>query len=479
MSPDEAVALSFALFSDVPRPGLTDRLRADDPHLLERARALLPQAAAVRAAAASRGIRTVAWNEPAFPAALLTLDDLPPALWFRGELDALTAPAVAIVGSRAASAVAIETATRIANDLASRGITVVSGLARGVDSAAHRGALETGRSAAVLGSGLDRMYPAEHEPLAAQIARDGIVVSEYPPATPPLPLFFPMRNRLISGLSRAVVVIEANEKSGSLITAACALEQGREVMAVPGNVLSGRNRGAHALIRDGAKIVECADDIVEELWGSAVSPHRQQTALSSASTDVSADPIVSRMRAGEACRQPVRSSTSKSRSQRSCASASSGARPAWNAFSSSVVGRAYRFSFIVAIVISFPFERETGRARQPRAPGPLPPNTVYCFGSAEGFCDGDSGAVVEDVGTAGVAAFLRRPTVRRRLISFTCVRSSGLSRAICFAIPYALAARMPVRCFRMRFASETPLRNLFNSASTTVQRLVSSTIVCA
>src|SRR5258705_1592407 len=300
MSPDEAVALSFALFSDVPRPGLTDRLRADDPHLLERARALLPQAAAVRAAAASRGIRTVAWNEPAFPAALLTLDDLPPALWFRGELDALTAPAVAIVGSRAASAVAIETATRIANDLASRGITVVSGLARGVDSAAHRGALETGRTAAVLGSGLDRMYPAQHEPLAAQIARDGIVISEYPPATPPLPLFFPMRNRLISGLSRAVVVIEANEKSGSLITAACALEQGREGMAVAGHVLRGRNRGAHALIRDGAKIVECADDIVEELLSPAHGIEVRETGLSSASSVVSADPIVARMELGQA-----------------------------------------------------------------------------------------------------------------------------------------------------------------------------------
>jgi DNA processing protein len=299
MSPDEAVALSFAFLSDLPRAGLTDRLRADDPHLLELARSLLPQAHAVRVSAASRGIRTVAWNEPAFPAALLTLPDLPPALWYRGQLGALTAPAVAIVGSRAASPVAIETATRIANDLASRGVTVVSGLARGVDSAAHRGALQTGRTAAVLGSGFDRLYPAEHEPLAAQIAADGIVVTEYPPATPPLPLFFPMRNRLISGLSRAVVVIEANEKSGSLITAACALEQGRDVMAVPGNVLSGRNRGAHALIRDGARIVECADDIVEELWGSAVSERRSETALSSTSSAVSADPIVSRMQAGE------------------------------------------------------------------------------------------------------------------------------------------------------------------------------------
>lgn len=299
MSPDEAVALSFAVLSDLPRTGLTARLHADDPHLLELARALLPQAQAVRDAAERRGIRTVAWNEPAFPAALLTLSDLPPALWYRGRLDALDAPAVAIVGSRTASAVALETATRMASDLASRGITVVSGLARGVDSAAHRGALETGRTAAVLGSGFDRLYPADHEPLAAQIVRDGVVISEYPPATPPLPMFFPMRNRLISGLSRAVVVIEANEKSGSLITAACALEQGRDVMAVPGNVLSGRNRGAHALIRDGAKIVEGADDIVEELYGSLAYDARRESALSSASSAASADPIVSRMQAGE------------------------------------------------------------------------------------------------------------------------------------------------------------------------------------
>jgi len=243
MSPDEAVALSFAVLSDLPRPGLTERLHADDPVLLELARLLLPRAQAVRTAAAHRGIHAVGWNEPAFPAALLTLTDMPPALWYRGDLDALDAPAVAIVGSRVASAVSIETATRIANDLASRGIIVVSGLARGVDSAAHRGALQTGRTAAVLGSGFDHMYPAEHEPLADEIARDGIVLTEFPPDTLPLPWFFPMRNRLISGLSRAVVVIEANEKSGSLITAACALEQGRDVMAVPGNVLSGRNRG--------------------------------------------------------------------------------------------------------------------------------------------------------------------------------------------------------------------------------------------
>jgi DNA processing protein len=144
------------------------------------------------------------------------------------------------------------------------------------------------------------MYPGEHEPLAAEIAAAGIVISEFAPDTPPLPMFFPMRNRLISGLSRAVIVIEANEKSGSLITAACALEQGREVMAVPGNVLSGRNRGAHALIRDGAKIVECADDIVEELLDVAPLTDARETALSSTSSAVSADPIVTRMERGQA-----------------------------------------------------------------------------------------------------------------------------------------------------------------------------------
>src|ERR1041384_3261520 len=300
MSPDEAVALSFAFLSDLPRAGLTNRLRADDPHLLELARSLLPRANAVRAIAAGCGVHTVAWNEPGFPAALLTLGDLPPALWYRGRLDALNAPAVAIVGSRAASPVAIETATRIATDLASRGITVVSGLARGVDSAAHRGALQTGRTAAVLGSGFDHMYPAEHGALADEIAREGIVLTEYAPDPPPLPHFFPMRNRLISGMSRAVVVIEANERSGSLITASCALEQGRDVMAVPGNVLSGRNRGAHALIRDGAKIVECADDIVEELCGSPATADMRETELSSASSAVSADPIVVGMEPGQA-----------------------------------------------------------------------------------------------------------------------------------------------------------------------------------
>jgi DNA processing protein len=300
MTSDHAIALSFAAVSDLPRVGLGDRLRADDPNLLELAASLTSRARTALAAAARRGIKVIAWNEPAFPAALLTLTDLPPALWYQGQLDALDDVAVAIVGSRAASAAAIETASRLASDLAARGITVVSGLARGVDSAAHRGAMQTGRTAAVLGSGLDRMYPPEHASLASEIAANGIVISEYPPGMPPLQHHFPQRNRLISGLSRAVVVIEANEKSGSLITAACALEQGREVMAVPGNVLSGRSRGGHALIRDGAKIVECADDIVEELWPQTVQPAAPQSEVSARSSGVSVDPILRRMDAGQA-----------------------------------------------------------------------------------------------------------------------------------------------------------------------------------
>jgi DNA processing protein len=295
MTLDEAVALS--LIPDLPRLGLIDRLRIGDPSLTEAAGRLTDTARGVRERAAAANIHVVPWNHPRFPAPLLAIPDPPPALWYRGSLDALDAPAVAIVGSRAASSTAIEAATQLGEDLARRGITVVSGLARGVDSAAHRGALRArgGRTIGVLGSGIDRMYPPEHEDLAFEIARSGLVFSEYPPGTPPLPLQFPRRNRLISGLSRAVVVIEASEKSGSLITASCALEQGRDVMAVPGTIAGGRNRGGHALIRDGAKIVERADDILAELGWSA-SPRRS---LPSTESNTSGDPLLHLMRAGE------------------------------------------------------------------------------------------------------------------------------------------------------------------------------------
>ena len=294
MHPDDAIALSF--LTDLPRLALTERLYADDPELLERAESVRSIARDVRGRAASAGIEAIAWNDPRFPAQLLAIGDCPPALWCRGSLECLGAPLVAIVGSRAASAVSLEIAARVAADLAERGVTVVSGLARGVDSAAHRGALQKGTTVAVLGSGLDRVYPAEHACLADEISHTGAVLSEFPPGTPPLPFHFPLRNRVISGLSRAVVVIEASDKSGSLITATCALEQGREVMAVPGNALSGRNRGGHALIRDGATIVECADDILIQL---GLQVEKAEEVPSAASRSATADPVLAHMHAGQ------------------------------------------------------------------------------------------------------------------------------------------------------------------------------------
>jgi DNA processing protein len=252
---------------------------------------LYTRAAAALARAAAGSLVTIPWSDPTYPVALTTIPDPPPVLWARGSVDALAAPAVAIVGSRAGSEYALAVAERLAADLAVCGVAVVSGLARGVDSAAHRGALAgNGVTIAVLGSGVDVMYPPEHDGLARDIAVRGVVISELVPGTLPQPFLFPLRNRIISGLARAVVVIEAGNKSGSLITARCALEQGRDVLAVPGNVLSGRNRGAHALLRDGARIVESADDILEELGMS----RRLESPASPAT-----DPVLARLTPGE------------------------------------------------------------------------------------------------------------------------------------------------------------------------------------
>ncbi len=249
-----------------PPAAVLDRLTAARPGARANAAALRERAAEALRRGASGGLIAIARAGDAYPAALTTLVDPPFVLWTRGMVAALQRPAVAIVGSRAASPYGIAVAERLAGDLASRGVAVVSGLARGVDSAAHRGALRAGGvTIAVLGSGVDVVYPPEHAALAVEIAADGLVLSELVPGTPPLKPFFPLRNRIISGLSRAVVVVEAGEKSGSLITARCALEQGRDVLAVPGNILGGRNRGAHALLRDGARIVDSADDILDEI----------------------------------------------------------------------------------------------------------------------------------------------------------------------------------------------------------------------
>jgi DNA processing protein len=259
------LAVALTLLPTLDRRGLLDRLRAGDPDLAALAASRLTESRALRQAASVRGVLTVAWCDADYPPHLLALPDAPPALWYRGCLSSIARPGIAIVGARRATRSALEVAHQLAADLAARGETVVSGLARGVDSAAHRGALTRGTTAAVLGGDVISIYPSEHLDLATDIATRGVVLSEYPPGTPPLRHHFPLRNRIISGLSRAVVVLEAAEKSGSLITATWALEQGREVMVVPGCVQFGRNRGGHALIRDGAKIVETADDIVGEL----------------------------------------------------------------------------------------------------------------------------------------------------------------------------------------------------------------------
>ena len=242
-----------------------------------------------------------------YPAALAAIHDPPPTLFIKGQIEALRTPSVAIVGSRVASPYALEVSRRLGADLARRGICVVSGMARGVDSAAHRGALEAGGvTIAVFGCGVDIIYPREHAALADRICERGALVSEFPPGMPPRKPNFPQRNRIISGLSLAVVVVEAAEGSGSLITADFALEQGRAVLAVPGNVLGGRNYGAHALLRDGAKLVECADDILEELplgmrdlaLGIGESGFAQKE--SKTANLASQDPVLRRMTEGEA-----------------------------------------------------------------------------------------------------------------------------------------------------------------------------------
>jgi len=211
-------------------------------------------------------IRILPFVDSHYPARLRTIADPPPLLYVRGELSPADERAVAIVGSRSASEYGRRITRNICRGLASLGITVVSGMARGIDGTAHETALEGGgRTIAVLGCGVDRIYPPEHEPLYRRICRQGAVISELPLGARPAAFHFPARNRLISGLSLGVVVVEATEKSGSLITAALALEQNREVFAVPGEVGSSRSRGAHRLIRQGAKLVESADDIVEEI----------------------------------------------------------------------------------------------------------------------------------------------------------------------------------------------------------------------
>jgi DNA processing protein len=242
---------------------------AESSGLIRRGEALRRADEAIERAA-REGWSLVVPDDDAYPNALGEIQDPPTALWARGDPGACDAVAVAVVGSRRATPYGLRTAEGLGSSLASAGVTVVSGMARGIDSAAHEGALAAGgRTLAILGSGLANLYPPESGGLASRIAASGALLSELPPDTEPKPSHFPRRNRIISGLSRAVVVVEATADSGSLITAKLALDQGREVGAVPGPVHRETSTGPHCLIRDGAFLVQRAEDVLEVVLGPA------------------------------------------------------------------------------------------------------------------------------------------------------------------------------------------------------------------
>jgi DNA processing protein len=225
-------------------------------------------------------------DDPRYPALLAAIPS-PPALDVRGEVTADDALAVAIVGARQATAYGVEVAGVLASELAARGVTIVSGLARGIDTAAHRGALAAGgRTLAVLGHGIATVYPAENRPLAEAITERGAVLSQFPASMGPLAFNFPARNRTLAGLVLGVVVVEAAERSGALITAGLAADLGREVFAVPGRITSAASRGTNALLRDGAKLVSHWSDIVSEL----PEPWRRMIATASAADNQTARP---------------------------------------------------------------------------------------------------------------------------------------------------------------------------------------------
>lgn len=216
--------------------------------------------------AARNDIHLLSRTDESYPPALHQIADPPQVLYLRGDLVAADALAVAIVGTRHATQYGLAQAEQFGGALARAGVTVVSGLARGVDTAAHRGALAAGgRTLAVIAGGLMEVTPAENRKLAGEVAASGCLISEAPPRRPPTPGSFPQRNRLISGLSLGVFVIEADDRSGALITARHAAEQGRDVFALPGAITSRASRGCHRLIQDGAKLVTCVEDILEEL----------------------------------------------------------------------------------------------------------------------------------------------------------------------------------------------------------------------
>jgi DNA processing protein len=278
--PQDICAASTGSLARYLDPGMAARLRQPPEPALEDA---IGQALRWLA---QPGHHLLTLADPHYPRALYELNDPPPLLYAHGRLDLLARPMLAIVGARSATPEGERNARDFARHLAQRGWCVVSGLASGIDGAAHAGALDAGAdgagTVAVLGTGIDRVYPAAHRALAHRIAEHGLMLSEFPLGTQGLPFHFPQRNRIVAALARGVLVVEAAARSGSLITARLAGELGREVFAIPGSIHSPLSRGCHALIRQGAKLVESGQDIVEELR-QAPLPGVSEDALASAS----------------------------------------------------------------------------------------------------------------------------------------------------------------------------------------------------
>jgi DNA processing protein len=257
--PQEVLEASFTALAKVAGSAVAERLKASDA-----ARGAAVDATLAWVQAPQNHILTLA--DAQYPQALLQAPDPPAVLYAKGDLALLTRPAVAIVGSRNATAQGLANAEQFARTLSNAGVAVISGLALGIDGAAHRGALQgPGATIAITGTGQDIVYPSKHRELAHEIARAGLILSEFALGTKPLAGNFPRRNRLIAGLSRGVLVVEAATQSGSLITARLAGDLGREVLAIPGSIHSPQSRGCHQLIKQGAKLVESAQDVLEEL----------------------------------------------------------------------------------------------------------------------------------------------------------------------------------------------------------------------
>lgn len=257
-SPEEIVTAPFDQLTEVAGIGeqAARKLSSMSPSLLE------PELECI----ARRGISVLTLYDDAYPRSLRYVSDMPIVLYISGSLAEADVLAIAMVGCRSPSFYGLEQAERFASEFARRGITVVSGMARGIDTRSHEGAIKAGgRTIAVIGSGLDNVYPPENGPLAERIACSGAVISEFPMKAGPARFNFPRRNRIISGLALGVLVVEAGRNSGSLITARCCLEQGRDVFAIPGKIDSPQSFGTNSLIRDGAWTVSCIEDVLDAL----------------------------------------------------------------------------------------------------------------------------------------------------------------------------------------------------------------------